>query len=133
MSPAQAPVFEALIVPYRSLTRRGVVTVAAAMLAFTAAIGLRFWLLGAWPVVVFSLIEIPLVILLLAINVRRARARELIMLDSRELKVIRTDANGRRKQVSLPSAWLRIELASGRGTNPRDSRCFNRCGMHLSA
>jgi uncharacterized membrane protein len=125
MSPAQtpalgaqaseAPVFEALIVPYRSLTRKGVMAVVAALLAANAAVGLRFWLLGAWPVVAFSLVEVPLAALLLSINLRRARASELIMLNATEITVVRTDPAGRVKQVSLPSAWLRVDLDAGRG------------------
>ena len=115
MSSAHAPVFEALIVPHRSLTRKGICIVVGLLSALTAAVALRFWLLGAWPVVLFSLVEIPFVILLLAINLRRARASELIMLDSHELNVTRTDPRGRRKQVSLPAAWLRVDLEPGKG------------------
>jgi uncharacterized membrane protein len=110
-----APVFEALIVPHRSLTRKGVMGVVAVLLVLNAVIALRFWLLGAWPVVVFSSLEVPLAVVLLAINMRRARASELIMLDQRQLTVIRTDPAGLRKQVSLPSAWLRVDLDAGRG------------------
>jgi uncharacterized membrane protein len=47
---------------------------------------------------------------MLAINQRRARASELIMLDSARLTVIRTDAAGRRKEDMLPVAWLRVEF-----------------------
>jgi uncharacterized membrane protein len=115
MSPVHAPVFEALIVPHRSLTRKGVMGVVAALMVLSAAVALRFLLLGAWPVVIFSLLEVPLAALLLAINLRRARASEMIMLNEQELTVIRTDPAGRRKQVSLPSAWLRVRLDEGRG------------------
>ena len=110
-----APAFEAFIVPYRSLTRKGVTAVVAVLLAANAAVALRFWLLGAWPVVAFSLFEVPLAVLLLSINLRRARASELIMLNATALTVIRTDPAGRRNQVSLPSAWLRVDLHAGRG------------------
>jgi uncharacterized membrane protein len=110
-----APVFEALIVPYRSLTRKGAIAVVAGLLAANAVVALRFWMLGAWPVVGFSLVEAPLVVLLLSINLRRARASELIMLTASELTVIRTDSAGRRNQVSLPSAWLRVGLDAERG------------------
>jgi uncharacterized membrane protein len=115
MSSAPAPVFEAFIVPYRSLTRKGVLIMVAAMMFLSAAVAVRFWLLGAWPVVAFSLVEVPLIVLLLAINLRRARASELIMLDAQTLTIVRTDPAGRRKQVSLPSAWLRVDLDAGRG------------------
>lgn len=113
MSSAQAPVFEALIVPHRSLTRKGVVGVVAAMMVLSAAVAVRFWLLGAWPVVAFSVVEVPVLVLLLAINLRRARASELIMLNEVTLTVIRTDPAGRREQVSLPSAWLRVDFDDG--------------------
>jgi uncharacterized membrane protein len=87
--------------------------------ASTAAVALRFWLLGAWPVVAFSLIEAPLIVLLLVINLRRARASELIMLNADELTVVRTDPRGRRRRISFPAAWLRIELERGGGGIPR--------------
>ena len=110
-----APVFEALIVPHRSLTRKGVLTVIGILMAFSAAVALRFLLLGAWPVAAFSLLEVPLIGVMLAINIRRARASELIMLNTEAITVIRTDPSGRRNQVSLPSAWLRVQLDAGRG------------------
>jgi uncharacterized membrane protein len=113
----EAPVFEALIVPYRSLTRKGVAAVVAVLSVLSVAMAVRFWLLGAWPVAGFSLIELPLASVLLAINVRRARASELIMLDAVALTVIRTDPAGRRQRVSLPAAWLRVDLDAGRGAS----------------
>ena len=115
MVPAPAPVFEALIVPHRSLTRKGVIMVVIVLTTLSAAVALRFLLLGAWPVAAFSLLEVPIVGALLAVNIRRARASELIMLNTQEITVIRTDPAGRRKQVSLPSAWLRVQLDAGRG------------------
>ncbi len=115
MVSAPAPIFEALIVPYRSLTRKGVTIIVVSLLVLSAAVALRFWLVGAWPIAAFSLVDVPLVGLLLTINMQRARASELIMLSSHELTVIRTDPAGRRKQVSLPSAWLRVDLQAGRG------------------
>jgi uncharacterized membrane protein len=112
---AQTPVFEALVVPHRSLSRTGAMVVVGALVVLSALVVLRFWLWGAWPVVAFSVLEVPLLVVLLAINQRRARASELIMLDAAQLTVIRTDAAGRRKQESLPAAWLRIDLDSTRG------------------
>jgi uncharacterized membrane protein len=85
------------------------------MIGLSAAVALRFWLLGAWPVMAFSIVEVPILVSLLAINLRRARASELIMLNAEALTVIRTDPAGRRKQVSLPSAWLRVNLDAPHG------------------
>ncbi|MDR3532784.1 MAG: DUF2244 domain-containing protein [Rhodopila sp.] len=121
MSSVQAnrepPVFEALIVPHRSLTRKGIALLVAAFVALSVAMALRFWLLGAWPVVAFTLAEVPLAILLVAINLRQARASELIMLTAYEVTVIRTDPAGRRQQVSLPSDWLRVDLEAAGGAS----------------
>jgi uncharacterized membrane protein len=111
----EAPAFKALIVPHRSLTRRGGVTVVAALTVLTAAVALRFWLYGAWPVLAFSLVEIPFLVLLLAINQRQARASELIMLNGAKLTVIRTDPAGRRQQEALSAAWLRVDLDAAKG------------------
>jgi uncharacterized membrane protein len=107
--------FETQITPYRSLTAKGVGAVIAAFVVLSGAIAFRFWALGAWPVVACSLIDLPLLAILLLINLRRARAQELIMLDAVQLTVIRTDPDGRRKKVSLPAAWLQINLDAGKG------------------
>jgi uncharacterized membrane protein len=112
MSLVDTPIFEALIVPHRSLSRTGVIAVAAAMMVSTALIAIWFWLLGAWPVAALCLAEPPLLVLLLAINQRQARASELIMLTDCQLTVIRIDSAGRRKQDSLPVAWLRVDLVA---------------------
>ncbi len=109
------PVFEALIVPYRSMTPRGAAVIGGALTALSAAVSLRFLLLGAWPVLIFSLLEVPLVGLLLAINLRRARASELILLDRQAMTVTRTDPRGRRQSFSMPAAWLQVKLEAVAG------------------
>jgi len=101
--------------PHRSQTPKGVVSVVGLLLVLSAGIAFRFWLWGAWPVVAFSCAEVPLLVLLLAINQRRARASELIMLDGGHLTVIRTDASGRRARDEFAAAWLRIDLDSAQG------------------
>jgi uncharacterized membrane protein len=105
-----APVFEALIVPHRSLTGRGTLVLIAVMAICSAAIAARFWFLGAWPVLAFSGVEVSLASLLLAVNLRHARARELISLSAVEITVVQTDHRGRRRSFSLPSAWLQVRL-----------------------
>jgi uncharacterized membrane protein len=110
-----AIVFEALITPHRSLSTKGIALVAGSLTFLSAAVAFRFLLLGAWPVMVFSLLEVPIVGVLLAINVRRARTTELIMLNQREITVTRTDPAGRRQSFSMPAAWLRVTLENESG------------------
>jgi uncharacterized membrane protein len=104
------PVFEALIAPHRSLTNRGSLILMAVLAVASAAIALRFWFLGAWPVMAFSLVEVSLAVLLLTLNRRYARAREFIKLDAAEITVVQTDHHGRRRSFSLPCAWLQVRL-----------------------
>lgn len=106
----ETPVFEAFITPHRSLSERGAGTVVLVLLIITSGFALRFWLLGAWPVVIFSLADVPLVVLLLAINFRRARASECLMLTERTLTIIRTDPAGARHRILLPTSWLRVDF-----------------------
>jgi len=113
----QAPVFEALIVPHRSMTRRGVTYLAATVVVISLGIGMRFLLLGAWPVLLFSLLEIPVLGVLLALNLRECRASELILLDQRQITVTRTDAGGHQTSFSLPTAWLRVSLEDDHGAS----------------
>jgi len=108
----RAPVFEAVIAPHRSLTRRGILTLLAVLVLASSAIAVRFWFIGAWPVIAFSGVEVLLAALLLLINCRRAAARELIHLSAVAITVTQTDHYGRRRVFSLPSAWVQVHLES---------------------
>jgi uncharacterized membrane protein len=114
-----AALFEALIVPHRSLSRRGLWLVSAGFAACFAFIALRFWLLGAWPVIGFSVVETAAAGFLLYLNARRARASELVLLGEDSLRIVRTDPAGRRRERVLPVAWLRIALEEEPGRVPR--------------
>jgi uncharacterized membrane protein len=115
----ETTLFEALIVPHRSLSRRGVRLVALGFLLCLAVVAVRFWLWGAWMVVLFSAVEVPLVIAFLYVNVRRARASELVLLTADAIRVVRTDPRGRRRERVLSTAWLRVNLEEQAGRTPR--------------
>lgn len=104
-----APIFEAVIVPHRSLTRRGAAAVVSLLGFLIALIVARFWLAGAWPVVAFSLLEIPLLIVLLLLNLRAGQASEMILLTQAQVSVTRRDPSGRQTGFVMPAAWLRVD------------------------
>jgi uncharacterized membrane protein len=110
--------FEAMILPQRSLSRRGqrilVFLLAATLLAWGAA----FILLGAWPVAGFAGLEVLAAILLFRWHGRAARASELVLLTERELRIIRTAPDGRRVERRLPTAWLAVTLEERPGQAP---------------
>ncbi len=115
---APATVFEAAIVPHRSLSPRGLAILVAVISLLSALLALRFWLLGAWPVAGFSLIEIGLAIFLLRLNAQRARAGELVLLSEEALRIVRTDWKGRRNESVLPVGWLNAVLEEAPGKVP---------------
>ena len=116
----EAPsIFEALIVPHRSLGARGLYWVAGFLAVFATVVGVRFALLGAWPVLPFSLAEIGLVIAMLRFNARHARTSELVLLTGQVLRIVRTDSKGRRAETILPAGWLSVSLEERTGRVPR--------------
>ena len=110
--------FEALMVPHRSLSRRGLWLVLAAIGAVCAANLVVFSLLRAWPVCGFAGAELLLAAMLLRLNALGARASEMLLLTPQALRVIRTDRKGRREERSLPPAWLNVEVQERPGRVP---------------
>ena len=114
-----ATVFEAVIVPHRSLSPRGLGMVMAAIGTLSALIALRFWLIGAWPVAGFGVVEIGLAIFLLHLNAAQVRTSELLLLSEDSLRIVRTDRRGRREQRELPAGWLNAVFEDGPARVPR--------------
>src|SRR5436305_9458236 len=115
---SRATVFEALIVPHRSLSPRGMKILIGVMIAFSCVTVLRFWLIGAWPVAAFVVPEIGLAAFLLRLNARRARQSELVLLSADGLRIVRTDMRGRREEQTLTASWLTVALQDRPGRVP---------------
>jgi uncharacterized membrane protein len=114
-----AILFEALIVPHRSLSSRGVWLLGIALSGLGGLIGLRFWLIGAWPVIAFSVTEIGILLLLLYVNVHRARASERVLLGEQIVRIERMDPSGMCRSAELPSGWLTVVLEEHPGRTSR--------------
>jgi uncharacterized membrane protein len=114
-----AILFEAVIVPHRSLSPRGLRTLIAVICLLSGLMMLRFWLIGAWPVVGFSVIEVGLAVFLLRLNAQRARACEMLLLTQDALRIVRTDQHGRRQERRLPVGWLNAVLEEPPGKVPK--------------
>ncbi|MBV8401761.1 MAG: DUF2244 domain-containing protein, partial [Acetobacteraceae bacterium] len=119
MAAPHSPVlFQAVIVPHRSLSPRGVRRLMAFVLVLSCLVGLRCLLLGAWPVLGFTIVEIGLALFLIQLNQRRARACELIILSESGFRIARTDMSGRRTEKILPADWLNVVLEEPLGRVP---------------
>lgn len=110
--------FEAVILPHRSLSARGRMWLIAAIVGFVTLTGVRFWMIGAWPVLGFSVIELGMAIFLLTLHARRARASEMLLLTHSALRIVRTEPSGQRQERVLSAAWLNVMLEERAGRVP---------------
>lgn len=110
--------FEAVIVPHRSLTLSALRRVLIAICLLTGASGMMFVAMGAWPVGLFVALDLAVAAWLFHLNVRAARCAEVLMLSPSGLRITRTDAAGRRRERWLPAAWLRVMLEDRPGRTP---------------
>jgi uncharacterized membrane protein len=113
-----APIFQAVIIPHRSLSPRAVRGVAIVVGAACCLTAVAVAIAGAWPVIGFTGAELLLASLLLRLHLRGGNAREMLLLDDAGLSVVRTDASGRRREVALPGAWLSVRLQERPGRVP---------------
>jgi uncharacterized membrane protein len=108
--PGAAPLFDAILYPHRSLGQTGFLLVMAALCAGSFAIGLAFFLLGAWPVVGFLGLDVLLVYVAFRLNYRAGRAYETLRLTPERLEVTQVDPGGRGRRTSFQPYWLAVDM-----------------------
>lgn len=113
-----SPVFEAMIVPHRSLSTRGLRVLVGFICVLSGGVSTGLWFVGAWPAMGFFGAEIGLAVGLLRWDARRVRASEMLLLSDAGLRVVRTDARGRRSEQVLQAAWLGVMLEERPGRVP---------------
>ncbi len=106
----EAPIFEAVVTPYRSLGPRGVRYVGYAILLSCACNITLSLLLGAWPVAVFGAGELGLALYLFRRSARIGKTEERLLLTEARLVIHRRDKVGQTSRLELPTAWLRVTL-----------------------
>lgn len=101
--------FSATLKPYRSLSQGGFAVLLAFVASILFAVGVGFFLLGAWPVLGFLGLDLLLIYWAFKANYRAARAEETIVIGEAKLIVRRKAANGRTRQWSANPYWVRVE------------------------
>lgn len=110
-APPPPILFETILRPRRSLGRRGIIILSAAVGIVSLANGMIFWLAGAWPVVGFCGVDAALLWFLLNLNMRRAQQRyEAVRLTEQALTVEHGDHRGVLARFALQPDWLRVEV-----------------------
>jgi len=117
--PGASPVlFEAVIVPHRSLSLRGMQVLQAALLVSCGATSAVFVAVGAWPVGVFAGAELVLAGVLFRLHMRAARASEMLLLSEQGLHIVRTSPRGTVRTRALPADWMSVRLLERPGRVP---------------
>lgn len=124
--------FEVVSTPPSSFSPGGYRVLAGLLCVAAALPAILFTVMGAWPVLGFLGIEVPLVLLLVARQARGARrVREALVLTPTGLTVTRTDHRGRQQAMRLDPYWARVEQdGAGRLMLVQRSRRV-RIGQHL--
>lgn len=105
------PLFEALLVPHRSLGRTGFVLLMGALLFGWAVTGIVFLSHGAWPVFGFFGLDVLLVYLAFRANYRAARAREEVSVSRIALDIRKTAPSGRTEEHRFNPFWARFSVS----------------------
>lgn len=107
-----APVLDLVMTPNRSGSARMAWWAVAAVAALFAMLGLRFLLLGAWPVLPFMAIDVALLWWALS-AARRSPERERLVIAPAGLWLERVDRNGRREVHEMDPAGARLTVERG--------------------
>ena len=106
----EAALYEAVLVPHRSLSRAGFFVVLGGLAVICLGAGLIFFFVGAWPVVGFLGLDILLVYFAFRTSYAHAGLVEEIRLTARELGVRRSWPRGQVQIWSLEPYWAQVDL-----------------------
>ena len=107
---ADAPeaLFDAVLLPNRSLPNAGFVALMVVVYTVNFVAGLVFYLKGAWPVLGFCGLDIALVYIAFKISYRQGRLRERVRLTADSLQIARVLPSGHESRWSLQPYWTQL-------------------------
>ncbi len=98
-----------LIRPNQSLTRRGFLWIASAVFVLSMSIAIRYYILGAWLVLPFTILEMLFLATVSLLVWRHNRSYERITVDENEISIVRQN-NRNRQQWKFQSYWVQVIL-----------------------
>jgi len=107
---AERVYLDASLQPHRSLGPKGFALVMGAIALGGFALGVAFFLAGAWPVAGFAGLEILLLFVAFKLNYRAGRISEHLRLTDHGLEVVKVTANGKRSRFLLEPGWLQVRM-----------------------
>lgn len=88
------PLFAATLTPHRSLTPTGRRVVIGLTVGLLLVPGVLFYFAGAWPVMVFTTLDVLGIVVALLISMRAGKACEVLTLWPAQLELKKVDARG---------------------------------------
>jgi uncharacterized membrane protein len=103
-------IFSATLRPHRSLGRRGMTLLIAAIAGLSFTIGAYVWWIGAWPVIGFVGLDVAAIALAFHFNARAARAFEEVEVRRAAIIVRKFTASGRAQELRFNPQWVRLDV-----------------------
>jgi uncharacterized membrane protein len=104
------PIFNAVLTPYRSLGRTGLVVLVAVTLVITLFNVIFFLVADALPVAMFFGIDIVLLYGAFYLNYRSARAREEVSVSRTELEIRKVAPSGKARVSRYNPFWAKFQV-----------------------
>jgi uncharacterized membrane protein len=127
---AQPAAFRAVLTPHRSLGPRGFLVLMTAIAGLSFAMGVVFYLNGAWPVFGFLGLDVVLIYLAFRLNYRSGRLCETVEVTSDTLRLTRVHPCGRTETFGCNPYWARVMLREQ--PDGRTDLCLSSHGNELS-
>ena len=114
MDDSNTKTWRATLTPHRSLSREGFTVLMSVIAGMSFAIGLFFYLIGAWPVVGFMGLDVALIWWAFRANFAAGRQAEHIEITGHELVLERIAERRPPQVIRFMRRWVRVELEEDR-------------------
>lgn len=104
------PVLDLTLTPNRSFDRRNVRWLVGGIGAIFFIGGLRFLVLGAWPILPFMVADLALLWWAFRASYAAARGHERVVLQDDALTLLRVSAQGIEKRFGFEPFWTRVQI-----------------------
>lgn len=121
-SDASAPApahFSAVLLPHRSLGRKGFIVLMMVVSIVSFLTGIAFYEIGAWPVLGFFGLNVLIIYFAFRLNYRAARLYETVELTNDELRVTRVYPSGHAVSWSFNPYWVQLDLEENENSSNR--------------
>lgn len=102
--------FRAILHPHRSLPQSGFLILLGFIGFVSAATGIAFYMMGAWPVLGFYGLDVLAIYVAFKINYRAGKAYELVELSPDLLKITQVHQSGRSRSFDFNPYWVKVLL-----------------------